>query len=172
MMSQRVFAVLCAGFSASTALADDHFGLPMESCETGAIVRDTLGSTGRIVLEAAGMCLVSYPDGGNNAAAGESNMHPPGSLTRTASMNVVSESGVILGEYRCTRAADQFEFYFALSDDGSYILQEDSGSFETPDQDSIAFTGGEFDGFSGWRFHGTMGLTHPDIDGENLCIVQ
>lgn len=172
MTSRRVFIALLAGLNATSAIAEGDIGSPLETCEQGVIVKDWLGATGRIISEVAGMCLVTFPSGTENVAPGGANMHPPASLTRAEAFNVISETGVIVGEYRCSRASDQFEFYFELAGDGTYTLQEDSGTYETPDKNSIAFIGGEFDGVSGWMHQGSMGLTQGGGDDEMRCVVQ
>jgi hypothetical protein len=78
-------------------------------------------------------------------------------------MNEVSEWGVILGKYRCRRWHDQVVFYFELAGDGTYTLQEDSGTYEISDQNTITFISDGFDGVSGWVHQGFMGLTQVVI---------
>ena len=144
----------------------------METCEEGAIVKDMMGATGRILSDIAGMCLVTFPNGTADLKPGGSNMHPPGSLIRKAALNEVTESGAIVGEYQCTNPSDMFQFYFELAEDGMYTLQESEGTYENPDRNSINFVDGELDGAFGWMNQGTMGLTIEGNDDELRCVVQ
>lgn len=144
----------------------------MESCEKGAIVKDGLGATGRIISEMAGMCLVTFPDGTEGVSPGGGNMHPPGALIRQAALTETRETGVVAGSYLCTPGGELIQYYFELAEDGTYTLQESAGTYENPDQNSINFRDGELDGASGWMNKGVIGLTVPGVAREARCVVQ
>ncbi len=144
----------------------------MKSCEKDAIVKDGFGAIGRIVSDIAGMCLVSFPNGTEGVSPGGANMHPPGSLIRQAGLNEVSETGVVLGSYRCTPAGDLMQYSFELAGDGTYTLQESAGAYENADRNSINFIGGELDGASGWMNKGVIGLMVPGVGNETRCVVE
>jgi hypothetical protein len=166
-----VFGLLtCVGGTA--AFAEGDIGSPMETCEKGAIVKDKMGATGRVISDMAGMCLVTFPNGTANVNPGGSNMHPPASLTRQAALNVVAQSVAIIGEYQCTNPSDMFQFYFELAADGTYTLQESAGTYENSDRNSIKFIDGELDGASGWMNQGTMGLRVANSNDELRCVLQ
>jgi len=172
MTVKYMIAVLIAFAGATTASSEGEIGSPMETCEKGAIVKDTMGATGRIISEMAGMCLVTFPNGTANVNPGGSNMHPPASLIRRAALNVVAESGAIIGEYQCTNPSDMFQFYFELAENGTYTLQESAGTYENSDRNSINFIDGELDGASGWMNQGTMGLRVANSNNELRCVLQ
>ncbi len=167
-----ILAGLIATADATAAFAEVDIGSPMETCEKGAIVSDTMGATGRIISEIAGMCLVTFPNGTSNVQPGGSNMHPPASLIREASHSAVTESGAIVGEYLCTNPSNMFQFYFELLKDGTYTLQESAGTYENSDRNSINFIDGELDGAFGWMNQGTMGLSVKNSDSELRCVLQ
>jgi hypothetical protein len=167
-----IFSIVLVSGGATISYADSEIGEPMETCEKGAIVKDTTGATGRIISDMAGMCLVTFPDGTTNVNPGGSSLQPPASLIRQAAMNVVAETGAIVGEYQCTNPSDMFQFYFELAEDGTYTLQESAGTYGNADRNSINFVDGELDGAFGWMNKGTMGLTVEGNDNELRCIVQ
>lgn len=79
---------LIASVCATSASAQGEVGSPMDTCEKGPIVKDTLGATGRIISEIAGMCLVTFPNGTANVNPGGINMHPHASFIRQAALNM------------------------------------------------------------------------------------
>ncbi|AKI03424.1 hypothetical protein IMCC20628_04758 (plasmid) [Hoeflea sp. IMCC20628] len=172
MRLSYMFAVLILGTSATASFGEDVIGSRMESCEKGAVVKDELGATGRIISDVAGVCLVTFPNGTEGVIPGGGHMYPPGSLIRQAALNEVADSGVVVGRYLCTRADDQFQFNFELTGDGSYTLQESAGVYENADRNSISFIDGELDGAAGWMNKGVIGLTIPGADSETRCVVE
>jgi hypothetical protein len=172
MTSRFMLVALLLGLNATSVYGDAKIGAAMETCEKGAIVKDELGVIGRIISDVAGMCLVTIPSGTKGVIPGGSKMYLPGSLVRQAPLNEVAGTGVVAGSYLCTRASDQFQFYFELAGDGTYSLQESVGTYENSDRNSINFVDGELDGAFGWMNKGTIGLSVSNSQSEARCIVQ
>ena len=167
-----ILEVLISGIGATAAFGEGATGSAMESCEKGAIVKNPLGATGRILSDVGGVCLVSFPNGTEGVIPGGGSMYPPGSLIRQAALNEVTESGVVLGSYVCTSKGGQIAFTFTLAEDGTYALQESAGRYENSDRNSINFSDGELDGAVGWMNKGVVGLKVPGAENEVRCVAE